>query len=174
MEDLIAFLTARLDACNQDVNKIRNFFENHIPRNDEEIKYAMFALHKLNALEDKDGYLLIAGCLNWLELYATGDMLEDVKKMRVQLPARPGLRDYRSDADNLILTLEHKRKGICLCKSKAEGKNSSPHDELFVSDDRVEVEQGYLIEHHIHCKKCNTKFIVTEDTGYHYPIYNWR
>jgi hypothetical protein len=148
------------------------FFKNLYIQKGEEKIYVEFALQVMENFKAEQGFLVAHYCGKLIEEYDDGSSIERVKKIRNNLPALSGLRDYRVDYDLLISILNSIIKGECICISKTQG-NTSPYEELYNITSSNIVQAQYTTYYIVECKKCLSQFEVQEEQGYHYPIYRW-
>ncbi|MBX9852602.1 MAG: hypothetical protein K2X86_12720 [Cytophagaceae bacterium] len=132
-----------------------------------------FALQTMKVFQAEQGYLTAYYCYRILSDHCKPEIIGDVKKIREGLPPLPGLRDYRTDYDELLALLENRAKGKCDCTVKTK-YNTSPSDALFKIESQQSDQETYSTSYEVICKKCGQKWNVTEDSGYHYPVFGWK
>jgi hypothetical protein len=134
---------------------------------------AAFLVDVLAGLQADDGALIPMAAANELARRNRPEVLPRLKTVRRNLPAMPGLRDYRGTVDDAIAQLEATAAGRCHCATFAL-RNMGPQGQpnLTIQDDQVD-RTSYSCVMTVRCQACGRTWRVTQDDSYHYPIFSW-
>ncbi len=157
--------------------------------NEIKIEYA-----KLLHSKDIESYEILLGLLasantiytilsaHYLALKGNPDYLSQMREINKKLPFRKGLRDYRDDVKRAIFILEQRQKGIkCNCSgyklaiaySDMYNPTSEKEDGFIEIVKSIIHQKEYYSDYFCLCKICHRRWKVTDEIGYHYPLYQW-
>ncbi|MFL5728498.1 MAG: hypothetical protein ACJ75J_03330 [Cytophagaceae bacterium] len=131
-----------------------------------------FALGTMEKFSETDNFLVAHYCRQIIEKHSNSEQLKRVYKIRKNLPPLPGLRDYRIDYDGLLEILEARKNGQCICLAKTR-YNTHPSDPLFEIISTEADSEAYVTRYRVRCRQCHTNYLVTEDSSYHFPLFQW-
>lgn len=133
---------------------------------------ARAALHALETMKAQDSISLGMTACEALRVHGGKAELERLRAVRPKLPARIGLRDWRLEASRALAVIEARAAGSCTCAAEAARGAPVYGDEWQVESERVEVEEycTYMI---VRCTRCDSRWSVRRDDGYHYPTFAW-
>jgi hypothetical protein len=170
--DISAFEKQFSSAFRKGANEIMSFLKSLKEEGKPREAVLEFALRRMENFSAAENYLVAYYCGLIIQKYGGADQISRVQKIRNSLPPLPGLRDYRVDYDELLEILGARKNGTCECAVKT-CYNTSPSDPLFnIISSEVDSE-AYLTRYLVKCNQCEKIYKVTEDIGYHYPVFQW-
>jgi hypothetical protein len=153
-------------------DEIKNFFDRLSDQEKDPKVLSAFALAVMGGFTADIGYLVAYYCCNILINHGTPDMLQDIMKIRRMLPLLPGIRDYRMDYSELVDVLTAKSKGMCACIPRSR-YNTSPRNPSYAIQQETSGKNEYETFYLVDCMHCGNSWKVTEENGYHYPLFHW-
>jgi hypothetical protein len=170
--DISAFEKQFSSAFQKGANGVMVFFKALMEEGKPREAVLEFALRRMENFSAVEGYLVAYYCGLIIQKYGGASKISRVQKIRNGLPPLPGLRDYRVDYDNLLEILEARKNGVCECAVKTR-YNTHPSDPLFSIISTEFDQEAYLTRYLVKCNQCEKTYKVTEDIGYHYPVFQW-
>jgi len=135
----------------------------------------------LRLLETGEFYHVLYSC----ELFSKNErtnLIPVIKGILAQLPPRKGLSDYRDIVRRLIDELENHHSGAeCHCNlydtGGGFGNRYTPGGEVdhgfVIKEKEIVHQEEYYTEYYCKCLHCGRRWLVTDEIGYHYPLYCW-
>jgi hypothetical protein len=170
--DISAFEKQFSSAFQKGANEIMVFLKSLMEEGEPREAVLEFALRRMENFSGAESYLVAYYCCLIIQKYGGASKISRVEKIRSSLPPLPGLRDYRVDYDNLLEILEARENGMCECAVKIR-YNTHPSDPLFSTISCEFDSEAYLTRYLVKCNQCEKIYKVTEDIGYHYPLFQW-
>lgn len=130
---------------------------------------AMLGLERMGADEPTSFGMLACEALRH---FGGAPELERLRLARPSLPPRPGLRDWRRDADRAIAVIEGRVLGRCACLAES-GSGAPVWGPLWEVEAETVDAQRCCCEITARCTACGARWSVLRDDGYHYPQYHW-
>lgn len=133
---------------------------------------ARAALHALETMQAGDPTSWGMSACEALRVHGGEAELERLRAVRPRLPARTGLRDWRLEASRAIDVIAARAAGECTCAAEASRGAPVYGDQWQVEGERVDVE-GYCVYITVRCTRCERRWSVRREDGYHYPTFAW-
>ena len=107
-----------------------------------------------------------------LRLYGGAEELERLRATRDTLPARKGLRDWRVETGRALSVMAARVAGECTCAAEAAHGAPVYGDMWRVESEEIDRDQ-YCVRMRVRCQRCQSRWLVRRDDGYHYPTFAW-
>lgn len=130
------------------------------------------AITALETMGEDDPTSLGMSACEALRRHGSGAMIERLRAIRPELPARRGLRDWRGDADHALCVMEARATGSCTCSAEASrGAPVAGEQWKIESQSRDHARVSTILQ--VRCTVCGTQWSVRRAEDYHYPIFSW-
>ncbi len=133
---------------------------------------AELSLCALESMGSDDPTSLGMDACNALRRFGGSVHLERLRALRPHLPTRRGLRDWRTDADFALAMMEARADGQCTCSVVAARGGSGAGEQWAVERESVD-RARYCSIREVRCTGCGSRWRVTRDDSYHYPVFTW-
>lgn len=133
---------------------------------------AQAALLALETMGPEDPISLGMSACEVLRVHGGASELERLRAARPTLPARTALRDWRMEASRAIDVIQARVSGTCTCTAEAARGAPVYGEQWAVESERVDHE-GYCVHIVARCTRCQSRWSVRRDDGYHYPTFAW-
>lgn len=133
---------------------------------------AQAALLALETMGGDDPTSLGMSACEVLRVHGSVSELPRLRAVRPKLPARKGLRDWRLEASRAIDVIDARASGSCTCAAEA-ARGAPVHDEQWrIESEKVDRDQ-YCVDLVVRCTRCESRWTVRRDDGYHHPTFAW-
>lgn len=133
---------------------------------------AQAALLALETMEPDDSISLGMSACEVLRVHGAASELERLRAVRPTLPMRKGLRDWRLEASRAIDVMQARAAGSCTCAAEAARGAPVYGEQWAVESERVDHDE-YCVTITVRCTRCQRRWSVRRDDGYHYPTFAW-
>lgn len=136
------------------------------------VDLAKAALIALQTMADGDPTSLGMAACDALREHGGAAEIVGLQQARSRLPGRPGLRDWRVDADAALVVMQARAKGVCTCAAEAS-QGAAPYAGLWRVESQIQEPEYRCTRMKVHCNVCGSVWMVRREDSYHYPIFAW-
>jgi len=133
---------------------------------------AQAAILALETMGPEDPISLGMSACEVLREHGGASELERLRTVRPRLPARVALRDWRLEASRAIDVIAARVAGSCTCAAEAARGAPVYGEQWAVESERVDHDE-YCVYMKVRCTRCESRWSVRRDDGYHYPTFAW-